>query len=243
MDNQDLKEVRIWNIKYNLLTAQEIASVVNTWLKEGRRGIHLTGVDAHVTVLAQTDDLLRRAILDSDIVNVDSFLPAKMLSKKGYNIKDRVTTPDLMEELLKCANSNSQKVYLLGAKEDTVLLLKDKLLLDYPTMKIVGCHSGYFDDDEEQVIINELSIVAPDYLFLGLPSPKKERFILKYKSKIDVGVFLGVGGAFDARAGVMRRPPGVLQRHGLEAVFRVSRNPKVYGNRIKSIIKFYKLAK
>ena len=97
----DLKEVKIWNIKYNLLTAKEISDIVNSWLDGGRKGIHLTGVDACVMVQAQENDLLRKAILESDIVNIDSYLPAKKLAKLGYDVKERVTTPDVMEGFFK----------------------------------------------------------------------------------------------------------------------------------------------
>ena len=237
----DLKEVKIWNIKFNLLTETEIADIVNQWTSEGRKGIHLTGVDAYVTVLAQNDDLLRRAILDSDIVNVDSFFPAKMLAMKGYDIKGRVTTPDLMEILLKAANENGKKIYLLGAKEGTLQVLINILKADYPNLNIVGFRNGYYKDVEEDVIAKEISTLAPDFLFIGMPSPRKEHFILKYKHKIDVGVFLGVGGAFDARANILKRPPLFLRGHGLEAFFRVIRKPRVYGKRLWIFFDFIKL--
>lgn len=74
-----------------------------------------------------------------------------------------------------------------------------------------------------------------------MPSPRKEHFILKYKHTIDVGVFLGVGGAFDARANVLKRPPTFLRGHGMEAFLRVLRKPKVYGKRLGIFIDFIKL--
>ena len=239
----DLKEVKIWNIKYNLLTEGEIVDIVNEWLDQGRKGIHLTGVDASVAVLAQDDELLRKAILSSDIVNVDSYLPTRMLAKKGYDIKDRVTTPDLMEGLLRRANERGQKVFLLGAKEETLTILTDILKTDYPNMNLVGWQNGYFLAEEEEGIAERISQLAPDYLFIALPSPRKETFILKYKGRIDVGVFLGVGGAFDARANILKRPPKFMRGHGLEAIFRITRNPKAYGNRVKKLIAFYRLAR
>lgn len=238
----ELKEVSIWNIKFNLLTEKEIVDIVNEWLDQGRKGIHLTGVDASVAVLAQEDEMLRKAILSSDIVNVDSYLPMRMLAKKGYDIKDRVTTPDLMEGLLRRANKRGQKVFLLGAKEGTLTILTEFLRSDYPNMKLVGWQNGYFSEAEEESIAERISQLAPDYLFIALPSPRKETFILKYKGKINVGVFLGVGGAFDARANILKRPPKFMRGYGLEAIFRITRNPKAYGNRVQKLIAFYRMA-
>jgi N-acetylglucosaminyldiphosphoundecaprenol N-acetyl-beta-D-mannosaminyltransferase len=176
----DLKEVKIWNVKFNLLTAEEIATVVNSWLDEGKKGIHLTGVDACVMVQAQKDELLRKAILESDIVNVDSYLPAKKLAENGYDIKDRVTTPDVMEELFKIANEKEQKVFLFGAKENTVTRLRDVLTEEYPNMKIVGYRNGYYSAEEEPAIAEEISSLSPDFLFIGMPTPRKEHFMLEF---------------------------------------------------------------
>jgi len=241
--HNDLKEVRIWNIKFNLLNEHQIAEIVNSWLEEGRKGIHLTGVDACVVVSAQKDELLRKAILESDIVNVDSYLPARMLAKHGYEIKERVPTPEVMEELLKKANDNHQKVFFLGAQESTINLMLGVLKKEYPNMKIVGYRNGYYSQEEEGRIAEYISSLSPDYLFLGMPTPRKEHFILKYKEKIDVGVFLGVGGAFDAKAGVLKRPPKFLRGHMGEALFRILRTPKVYASRILFLLPFLRITR
>lgn len=238
----DLKEVRIWNIKYNLLTLSEIVDIVNKWLDEGRRGIHLTGVNPEQVAIAQSDKLLHQAIVESDIVNVDSFLPTIFLQRKGYSFNHRIPTPDVFEELLKCAHEKKQKVYFFGAKQETLDVLKKKLETEYPNMNIVGMRNGYYSDEEEPIIADEINRLAPDYLFIGISSPRKERFILKYKHVINAGVFYGVGGAFDAKAGVLSRPPKWLQGFGMEYWLRLIRNPKVYGKRMPLYFKFIKLA-
>lgn len=238
----DLKEVRIWNVKYNLLTLPEIIEIVNNWLDEGRRGIHLTGANPETVVIAQDDDLLHEAIMDSDIVNVDSFLPTKFLMMKGYKFNHRVPTPEVFEEFMRCANEKKQKVFFLGAKQETLEKMRAVLEKEYPDMIIAGMRNGYYTDEEESEIAEEINSCAPDYLFVGIPSPRKERFILKYKHQINVGVFYGVGGAFDAKAGVLSRPPKWLQHGGMEYWLRVIREPNVYGKRMPRYFKFIKLA-
>lgn len=238
----DLKEIKIWNVKYNLLTVSEIVDIVNKWLVEGRRGIHLTGANPETVALAQEDELLHEAIMDSDIVNVDSFLPTKFLLVRGYKFYHRVPTPEVFEEFMKCANEKGQKVFFFGAKQKTLDLLRDVLEKEYPNMRIVGMRNGYYKDEEEPSIAEEISKLSPDYLFVGMSSPRKERFIMKYKRQMDVGVCYGVGGAFDAKAGVLSRPPKWLQHGGLEYWLRVIRDPKVYVKRMPLYLKFIKLA-
>lgn len=101
---------------------------------------------------------------------------------------------------------------------------------------------NYYTDKYEPKIAEEINELAPDYLFVGISSPRKERFILKYKHSINVGVFYGVGGAFDAKAGVLSRPPKWLQHGGMEYWLRVIRNPRVYGKRMPLYFKFLRLA-
>ena len=238
----DLKEIRIWNIKFNLLTLSEIVDIVSRWLDEGKKGIHLTGVNADTVALAQTDELLRTAIMDSDIVNVDSTLPAYFIRRKGYTLDRRVPTPDVMEELFKIANSKKQRVYFLGAKQETLDKLKVILQKEYPNMIISGMQNGYYKKEEEERIVNNISAASPDYLFIALPSPGKEHFILKYKKQLNVGVFYGIGGALDAKAGILKRPPKWFREYGIEWWLRLLRKPDVYGRRVPLTIKFFKLA-
>lgn len=238
----DLKEIRIWNVKYNLLTKTEITDIVNEWIDEGKKGIHLTGANAETVAAAQTDDLLRTAILDSDIVNVDSVLPTFFLKRKGCSLNDRVPTPDVMEEFFKIANAKGQKVFFLGAKQEVLDKLKVVLNNEYPNMNIVGMQNGYYEKDKEEEIVKTISLSAPDYLFIALPSPRKEVFILRYKKDINVGVLYGVGGALDAKSGVLKRPPKWCREYGMEAVLRIIRKPKAYASRIPLLFQFVKLA-
>ena len=238
----ELKEVRIWNVKYNLLTTSEIADIVSHWIDEGRKGIHLTGANADTIALAQTDQLLQRAIMDSDIVNVDSTLPAYFLRRKGYALKERVPTPDVMEEFLRIANAKRQKVFFLGAKQETLDKLKVILTREYPDMVITGMQNGYYSKEDEGEIVDTISAAAPDYLFIALPSPAKEHFILKYKKLINVGVFYGVGGALDAKSGIFKRPPKWLREYGMEYILRLLRKPNVYARRVPLTLSFIKLA-
>ena len=238
----DLKEVRIWNIKINLLTEIEIAEIVDNWITEGRKGIHLTGVNADVVGIAQTDELLHTAIMESDIVNIDSMLPAFFLKKAGYEVKGRASTPDVMEEFFKIANAKRQKVFFLGATQETLDKLKVILEKEYPDMTIVGMQNGYYAKEAEISVIERINESAPDYLFIALPSPGKELFILNNKRKLNVGVFYGVGGALDAKSGVFKRPPKWLRAYGLEGLFRMIRKPKVHIARLPRTFEFFKIA-
>ena len=227
----DSRRIEIWNIKVNLLDVAQIVDLINERLSAGSKGLYFTPVDANVVMLAQKDEKLRDAILASDITNVDSYLPAKYLKKAGFPIEGRVPTPDVMDALLERASATGQKVYFLGAKDSTLEILRDVVSKRFPGVVIAGMRNGYFSDEEYAAVADEISAASPDILFVGMPSPKKETFVLSCKDTMDCGVIYCVGGAFDAMAGILPRPPKWVMVGPMEGVFRILRNPKVYWKR------------
>lgn len=235
--------LNVWNIKVNLLNQDQIVNLITTKLSEGVRGLYFTPVDANVVMLAQNDKNLRNAILASDITNVDSYLPAKYLKQGGYTIEGRVATPDIMDALLENASNLGQRVFFLGAKDSTLNILRKVVSMRFPGINIVGMHNGYFSDADNSRIAALISSVSPDIVFVGMPSPKKEIFVLSCKDTINAGVLYCVGGAFDALAGILPRPPKWLRFGPMEGILRIMRNPKVYWKRAFMCFSFIRFAK
>jgi N-acetylglucosaminyldiphosphoundecaprenol N-acetyl-beta-D-mannosaminyltransferase len=148
-----------------------------------------------------------------------------------------------MEALLKRASELRQKVYFLGAKDSTLELLHGVVTKRFPRVNIVGMHNGYFPDSENAKIADMISAVSPDIVFIGMPSPKKETFVMACKDTIDAGVLYCVGGAFDAMAGVLPRPPKWLMFGPMEGVLRILRSPSVYWKRALMCFRFKRFAR
>lgn len=233
-DQSKNKEIHIWNIKFTPLTCNEVAEQIGKWLDEGRTGIQLTGVNPEQVVKAQKDYSLREAINLSDIVNIDGILTVWGLRLKGYKVKERAATPNIMNLLLKRANERNEKIYLLGGEEWVVKKTVGFIKKHYPRIVICGHHNGFFKDDSP--IIQEIKMLHPNYLYVALPSPQKEIIIQKVKSMGVADVYYGVGGAFDTMGGKCRRAPQLFQRLNIEWVWRIFQNPKQNGIRV---LKFY----
>lgn len=237
-----METINVWGLNFNPSTKNDIASQVLQWLDEGRKSIHLTGVNPETVVLAQTIPLLRDAINDSDIVNIDGIMTVRALRYYGYKVPERVASPDLFKILLDEANRNKRSVYLLGAEECVLKKMLERIRFQYPNLCISGSHNGYFDAEEEKRIVAEISTLAPDYLFLGLPSPMKENLIMKYKLFFNVRCCFGVGGVFDIMGGKATRAPIFIQKMGLEWLHRILQNPIQHSRRcISHFPKFIKL--
>lgn len=121
--------------------------------------------------------------------------------------------------------------------EEAVHNLKQK----YPGIKVEGYHHGYFDQDEEKKIIEEIIESKPDIIFVALGAPKQEKWIWDNKDKLPAKIAMGVGGSLDVLAGRVKRAPEFFRKAGLEWFYRLIKEPKRFFRMMK-LPKFVLLA-
>ena len=144
----------------------------------------------------------------------------------GSPIPERVAGIDLMQELLHLSNEKGYSVYLFGAKEEVLTDMLAVFKKDYPNLQVVGHRNGYFSAEEEEIIQEDIRKKNPDFVFVGITSPKKEYLIQKFMDNGVNSVFMGVGGSFDVLSGHIKRAPMWMQKANLEWLFRVANEPK-----------------
>lgn len=143
--------------------------------------------------------------------------------KKGA-LKERVTGVDMMLALISLAADEEYRVFLYGAKPETVKKAAESLKQEYPDLHLAGWIDGYQSDQE--AVIDKINEAKPDILFVALGSPAQEEWILSNKERLDVSVFQGVGGSFDVISGDVKRAPAVFQKAGLEWLYRLLSDPR-----------------
>ncbi len=217
-------------IKFNLMSPVEVACKVETWLEQGKTGLQITGVNLEQIALLKKDESFADYVNASDIVNVDGTIVYLFLKLKGHPIKQRTLCADILYEFLKSADQEGDSVFFLGAAQDSVEAVVVNIQTQYPNINIVGYHNGYFEDEHE--VVQEIKSARPKYLFIGMPSPYKERFITKYKNELNTSVCFGVGGMFDIIAGKAERAPLWVQKCGLEWLYRITQNPLGHTKRV-----------
>lgn len=92
--------------------------------------------------------------------------------------------------------------------------------------RVAGYRNGYFKEAEIPAIARAVRATAPDFLFLGMGSPMKERLADEWAEELGARVIQGVGGSFDVMAGVVKRAPQWVQRCGIEWLYRVIQEPR-----------------
>lgn len=222
-------KVNIWGLNVYPVSMERFMKIIDSKYKKEK--IHITGVNPETIALAINNEKMFDAIRSSDMVNIDNNFLMIILRLLKYNIKQRIATPDLFENLLMYANNNEQTVYLLGSEKDVLKKAVINIKKQYPKIRSIYYHDGYYKADEEVGIISEIKSKKPDMLFVALPSPKKEIFIKENKKDLNIPLMLGVGGAIDVKAGVVKRGSRTIQKIGLEGIYRSLQNPINYGKR------------
>jgi len=214
--------VRFFDLPLDLLDMPETVAAIEAAVERGQPGAHL-GLNAANLVAARDDPAYSDDLAAADLVTADGQSVVWGARLYGHAVPERVTGIDLMGALLNAARRHDWGVYLVGAREDVVDALAERLTQD--GIRIVGWRDGYFGLDAATEVASAVKDSGATLLFVGMPSPAKERFIIGAARPAGVPYSIGVGGSFDVLAGELRRAPGWMQRAGLEWLFRLSQEP------------------
>lgn len=158
---------------------------------------------------------------------------------KGH-IKKRITGIDLMLDICNEAQKYQAKIYLYGSKKKIVQKAKENLEKEYTKLQVIGTCDGYIN---EEWAVKDIKETGADIVFVGLGSPKQEKFIINNKEKLkDVKIFMPVGGSFDVISKTKKRAPNWIMKCNLEWLYRLFQEPKRIFRQVK-LIKFMSLVK
>jgi N-acetylglucosaminyldiphosphoundecaprenol N-acetyl-beta-D-mannosaminyltransferase len=144
----------------------------------------------------------------------------------GRGLPERVTGIDLMSALIADAARSRRRLYFLGARQEILDRVLQRVGRDHPSAIVAGARNGYWAADAEPDIARSIAEAAPDFLFVAIPSPAKERFLKRWKETMRVPFAMGVGGSFDVYAGAVPRAPRPFRVLGMEWFFRLLKEPR-----------------
>ena len=205
-------------------TAQTIELCNNSIQSQERLVIGV--VNAAKIVRMQKQPPLREAVLGADLVLADGMSVVWASRILGQPLPERVAGIDLFYSLLDLANKHNYCVYLLGAEQNVLDKVIQRINEKYPNVGIAGSQNGYFTDQEAATVAENIRNSNADILFVAITSPKKEVFLEAFGDNLNVPVCHGVGGTFDIMAGKVKRAPEFWQRMGLEWLYRTLQEPK-----------------
>lgn len=144
------------------------------------------------------------------------------LKINGYNV-DRIPGIDFAKKLLEETAINNIPVAIIGAQEDVIQKAVIKLENEINGLNIVYHHNGYFSDVND--IYNEINNKTPKLILVAMGSPKQEYFIYNAKKVLKPCLMIGIGGSLDVWSGNIKRAPKIMQKLGLEWLYRTILQP------------------
>ena len=141
----------------------------------------------------------------------------------------RVYGPDFMLEVLERAAVEGWTSYFYGGGDGVSGALAERMKRRFPGLEVVGVCSPPFrplTSEEDAALVTTVRDLAPDLIWVGLSTPKQERWMAAHLGQWSKGVMFGVGAAFDINAGLLPQAPPWMQRLGLEWLFRLVVEPR-----------------
>jgi len=220
--------VNILGVHVSAIDIKLATQAIEGWIASRRQNyVCITGV--HGVMESWRDSELRAIHNSAGLVTPDGMPLVWMAHRLGFPRVRRVYGPDLMRAMTAISAERGYRNFYFGGKPGTAEVLRDALMRQYPSLQVVGTHSPPFDaissaQDEEVVqIIND---ARPDIIWVGLSTPKQERWMAAHQGRIRASVMVGVGAAFDFLAGEKLQAPAIMQRNGLEWLFRMVTEPR-----------------
>lgn len=160
---------------------------------------------------------------------VDGMPVVKMCRKAGI-VCERCSGPDIMPDIFARSVREGKTHYFYGGNNEEVLFkLKKKLELCYPGIMIAGMYAPPFrklTEKEENELCNEINGLKPDFIWVGIGAPKQELWMQEHQDKLERGVMIGVGAAFNFFSGTVDKAPHWIEDAGMEWLYRMMKEPK-----------------
>ncbi|MSU25385.1 MAG: glycosyltransferase [Opitutus sp.] len=217
----------VLGVGVSALTLAQTRDLVRDVRGQRQRGYVCLGT-AHGLSEAHADPALRKIFNESWLTTPDG-MPLVWLGPRGV---ERVYGPDLMLAVCDAGRATGLTHYFFGGSPGVAEELSVKLSARFPGLAVVGTFTPPFRPLNEAETIALRADVArgrPDVIWVGLGTPKQERFMAAHWRELEAGVLIGVGAAFDFHSGRVRQAPRWVQRSGFEWLFRLGTEPRRLG--------------
>jgi len=220
--------VNILGVKVHATSMDRALSRLETAVTSGEKGyVCVTGVQG--VMEAQMDSNLKR-IINGALLTIPDGRPTVWVGwLRGLLHMRQVTGPTIMLRICALSAEKGYTHFFYGGNDGVADQLKDSLTQRFPGLKVVGTYTPPFrplTSEEEADLARKVAKAKPDFFWVGLSTPKQERFMDKYISKLDAKLMLGVGAAFDIHTGRIKDAPYWMKFTGVQWMHRIYQDPK-----------------
>lgn len=226
MNNENiLRKSNVLGVDVACIDKSQLLQLVLGWCKQRTKRTVLY-VNAHCLNLAATNPDYYAFLKEADLVYADGISVVWASCYLGGCRTHKITGREWIYDFCSVAAQQDVKIAILGGMPGVAQLAGQFLVNRYPNLQIVTIAHGFLSVHEERDFVHNLAELTPDVLFIGMGTPKQERWIMQYRAVIAAPVCWAVGATFDYVASVEKPLPRWLERIPLEWLWRFMMNPK-----------------
>lgn len=219
-------KTKILGINIDSITLEEAGEITKELIQNSNKTCRMiVAPNTEFIMMAQKDKNFFEILNRADLATPDSVgvILGGKFQKKPF--KERIPGQAYFRKILELGEKEGWTFYLLGGKSGIAKKASENLKKIYPNLKIIGYHEGFFEEDNEKNVIEEINKLSPNVLFVAMGAPTQEKWIATNKEKLKVDVAAGQGGTFDYEAGNIKRAPIIFQKLGIEWLWRLFLQP------------------
>lgn len=226
-NSQNHSSFRVLGVRVDAVQIPNVVAKMENWISERCR-YHFIAVTGMHGVTEAQHDLLFKKILDAADLVVPDGMPLVWIGRlRGHSLERRVYGPELMERF--CQSTGSKyRHFFYGGAPGVPSLLAEVMHKKYG-INVVGEYSPPYrtlTNQEDELIMRQIHAAKPDVIWVGLSTPKQERWMYEHRPRLQVPIAVGVGAAFDLNSGRAKQAPSWMRENGLEWSFRLLQEPR-----------------
>ena len=224
------------------LDHNEVLGSMDRHIRSGRKSQHICITNTESMFHALRDREHLRYIEQSAFSLCDG-VGVTIAGRAGGKTIRRFNGPVLVEKAAQYGQDKGWRHFFCGGQEGVAETMSANLSAKYPEMIVAGTFCPPFRDQtiqEEREMIAQINAAKPDILWVGLGLLKQESWIERHKDELEVPWLAGVGAAFDYHAGTAKWAPPWIQRIGLEWLYRLFNEPRMFKRNIYSFAFMFK---
>jgi N-acetylglucosaminyldiphosphoundecaprenol N-acetyl-beta-D-mannosaminyltransferase len=227
MHGCEVPRANVLGVGISAINMAQALDLFESWLGNDVKGyVCVTGV--HGVMEAQKDPSFRR-ILNESLLTTPDGMPTVWVGKyQGFKTMGRVFGPDLMYEVCRLSVENGYSHFFYGGRPGVAGQLKATMTSAIPGLRVVGMYTppfGPLSPQEEARLFELVAEAKPDIFWVGLSTPKQERFMAAYGRKLQTKIMVGVGAAFDLHTDLIKDAPNWVKSSGLQWLHRLVQDP------------------
>ena len=221
----NIKNVRIRDLYLHYSDLKDFIEYIYVLMRYGKKQIIIVHINLRNYYFMNMDKTLYDDIKNDSIAVFEGIGLKTCMILKGYGFLEDLNGTDLFPLFLKKLERTDHKIFLLGGSDDALNGTIEHIKKNYVEISISGYNNGYFEPKEEERIVEKINDSQADILLISMGFPLQEKFVFKYRDKLNLILIWNLGGLFDIISGLKPRAPLLMRNFRLEWLYRFMREP------------------